>query len=90
MYRFQRDIARDEHEVERIFDSGVAEFLFPIGIYNLDMEQIRQTLLDKFRRNTDGYRASAREHGLRGRLANGTACRHGRSDDAQTRSRPVR
>lgn len=53
-YRFQRDIAHDEYEVKRIFDSGVAEFLFPSAIYNLDMEQIRQTLLDQFRRNIEG------------------------------------
>ena len=50
-YRYQRDIAHDEYEVRRIFDSGVAEFLFPGDIYNLDMGQIRQTLLDRFRRN---------------------------------------
>jgi hypothetical protein len=52
-YRFQRDIAHDEYEVKRIFDSGVADFLFPGDIYNLDMEQIRQTLLDQFRRNIE-------------------------------------
>jgi len=52
-YRFQRDIAHDEYEVKRIFDSGVAEFLFPGDIYNLDMEQIRQTLLDQFRRQIE-------------------------------------
>lgn len=52
-YRFQRDIAHDEYEVKRIFDSGVAEFLFPTDIYNLDMEQIRQTLLEQFRRNIE-------------------------------------
>jgi hypothetical protein len=52
-YRFQRDIAHDEYEVKRIFDSGVAEFLFPSEIYNLDMAQIRQTLLDQFRRQIE-------------------------------------
>ena len=52
-YRFQRDIAHEEYEVKRIFDSGVAEFLFPGDIYNLDMEQIRQILLDQFRRNIE-------------------------------------
>jgi len=52
-YRFQRDIAHDEYEVKRIFDSGVAEFLFPGDIYGLDMEQIRQTLLHQFRRNIE-------------------------------------
>lgn len=52
-YRFQRDIAHDEYEVKRIFDSGVAEFLFPGDIYNLDMELIRQSLLDQFRRHIE-------------------------------------
>jgi hypothetical protein len=52
-YRFQRDIAHEEYEVKRIFDSGVAEFLFPAEIYNLDMQQIRQTMLDRFRRNIE-------------------------------------
>ncbi len=52
-YRFQQDIAHDEYEVKRIFDSGVAEFLFPSDIYNLDMQQIRQTMLDRFRRNIE-------------------------------------
>ncbi|MGE5318673.1 MAG: hypothetical protein ACM3KD_00700 [Hyphomicrobiaceae bacterium] len=52
-YRFQRDIAHDEYEVKRIFDSGVAEFLFPSDIYNLDMGQIRQTLLEQFRRRIE-------------------------------------
>ena len=48
-YRFQRDIAHEEYEVKRIFDSGVAEFLFPGDIYNLDMARIRQTVLEQFR-----------------------------------------
>ncbi|NNJ92156.1 MAG: hypothetical protein HKP55_10800 [Gammaproteobacteria bacterium] len=48
-YRYQRGIAHDEYEVRRLFDSGVAEFLFPRDIYHLDMEFIRQTQLDKFR-----------------------------------------
>ena len=48
-YRYQRGIAHDEYEVRRLFDSGVAEFLFPRDIYHLDMESIRQTQLDKFR-----------------------------------------
>jgi hypothetical protein len=52
-YRFQREIAHEEYEVRRIFDSGVAEFLFPVEIYNLDMQQIRQTMLDRFRRKIE-------------------------------------
>ena len=52
-YRYQRDIAHDEYEVKRIFDSGVAEFLFPQDIYHLDMAQIRHTMLERFRRNIE-------------------------------------
>lgn len=53
-YRFQRDIAHDEYEVKRIFDSGVAEFLFPSEIYKLNMEQIREVLLTQFRSTIEG------------------------------------
>jgi hypothetical protein len=49
-YRYQRDIAHDEYEVKRLFDSGVAEFLFPPDIYHLDMEAIRNSQLKKFRK----------------------------------------
>lgn len=52
-YRFQRDIAHEEYEVKRIFDSGVAEFLFPPDIYHLEMERIRQVLLEQFRRKIE-------------------------------------
>lgn len=60
-YRFQREIAHEEYEVKRIFDSGVAEFLFPGDIYNLDMERIRQALLDQFRWNIE-YSGRLHEH----------------------------
>jgi hypothetical protein len=58
-YLFQKDIAHDEYEVKRIFDSGVAEFLFPNDIYNLDMPQIRQALLEQFRKRIE---ESGRQH----------------------------
>ncbi len=48
-YRYQRDIAHDEYEVRRLFDSGVTDFLFPPDIYHLDMLQTRQRQLEKFR-----------------------------------------
>ena len=41
-YIYQRDVAHDEYEVKRIFDTGVAEFLFPSDIYCLDMDGIRE------------------------------------------------
>ncbi|AGF76794.1 hypothetical protein UWK_00208 [Desulfocapsa sulfexigens DSM 10523] len=49
-YMCQRDVAHDEYEVKRIFDTGVADFLFPSDIYHLEMEKIRSTQLKRFRR----------------------------------------
>ena len=52
-YMYQRDVAHDEYEDKRIFDTGVAEFLFPTDIYHLDMEKIRTTQLLRFRRGIE-------------------------------------
>ncbi len=41
-YIYQRDVSHDEYEIKRIFDTGVAEFLFPKDIYHLNMDKIRQ------------------------------------------------
>ncbi len=54
-YIYQRDVAHDEYEVKRIFDTGVAEFLFPADIYHLDMETIRSTQLARFRKQIEEY-----------------------------------
>lgn len=54
-YMYQRDVAHDEYEVKRIFDTGVAEFLFPSDIYNLNMEKIRSTQLARFRKRIEEY-----------------------------------
>ncbi len=48
-YMYQRDVAHDEYEVKRIFDTGVAAFLFPSDIYHLDLEHIRERQLRRFR-----------------------------------------
>lgn len=48
-YQYQHGIAHDEYEVRRFFDTGVADFLFPKDIYDLDMEKIRERQLTKFR-----------------------------------------
>ncbi len=53
-YRYQQGIAHKEYEVRRLFDSGVAEFLFPKDIYQLDMESIRYAQLKKFRSKIEG------------------------------------
>ena len=54
-YMYQRDVAHDEYEVKRIFDTGVAEFLFPSDIYHLDMKQIRDTQLLRFRKQIEEF-----------------------------------
>ncbi|OGR07873.1 MAG: hypothetical protein A2511_11585 [Deltaproteobacteria bacterium RIFOXYD12_FULL_50_9] len=48
-YLYQRDVAHDEYEVKRIFDSGVAEMLFPQDIYHLDMSEIKEVIVRWFR-----------------------------------------
>ncbi len=54
-YMYQRDVAHDEYEVKRIFDAGVAEFLFPQDIYSLDMDDIRSSQLERFRRRIEEW-----------------------------------
>jgi len=49
-YIYQRDVSHDEYEVKRIFDSGVAELLFPREICHLEMEQIKSQLIRMFRK----------------------------------------
>lgn len=54
-YIYQRDVAHDEYEVKRIFDTGVATLLFPPDIYNLDHQQIRELQLRRFRRQIEDF-----------------------------------
>jgi hypothetical protein len=54
-YIYQRDVSHDEYEVKRIFDSGVAELLFPRSIYLLDMKKIRARQLSCFRRQIEEF-----------------------------------
>lgn len=53
-YIYQREVAHDEYEVKRIFDSGVACFLFPPDIYHLDLDEIRDSQLKMFRKIIEG------------------------------------
>ncbi|WP_136806101.1 hypothetical protein [Desulfosediminicola flagellatus] len=48
-YMYQQDVAHDEYEVRRIFDSGVADLLFPAEIFQLDHTTIRIDMLKLFR-----------------------------------------
>ena len=52
-YMYQRDVSHDEYEVRRIFDSGVAELLFPSDIFHLDHEAIRDDMIRLFRRQIE-------------------------------------
>ena len=54
-YIYQRDVAHDEYEVKRLFDSGVAEFLFPADIYRLDMNEIKKHQLAWFRKRIEEW-----------------------------------
>lgn len=54
-YIYQRDVSHDEYEVKRIFDTGVAEFLFPQDIYHLNMEEIRQRQIKWCRKRIEEY-----------------------------------
>ncbi|MCX5870712.1 MAG: hypothetical protein NTY00_08795 [Deltaproteobacteria bacterium] len=53
-YIYQRDVAHDEYEVKRIFDTGVADFLFPTDIYRLKMNEIRTAQINLFRKQIEG------------------------------------
>jgi len=52
-YIYQRDVAHDEYEVKRIFDTGVADFLFPVDIYRLKMDEIRTAQIKSFRKQIE-------------------------------------
>ncbi len=52
-YMYQKDVAHDEYEVKRIFDSGVVELLFPKDIFHLDHEMIRYDMIRRFRRHIE-------------------------------------
>jgi hypothetical protein len=52
-YIYKRDVSHDEYEVKRIFDSGVAELLFPREIYHLDMAAVKNDLIHWFRQRIE-------------------------------------
>ena len=53
-YIYKKDVSHDEYEVKRIFDSGVAELLFPREIYHLDMAAVKDDLIQWFRKRIEG------------------------------------
>ncbi|MBE0583996.1 MAG: hypothetical protein IH612_09565 [Desulfofustis sp.] len=52
-YMYQRDVAHGEYEIKRIFDSGVAELLFPQDIYFLNHHAVRDNMISLSRRNIE-------------------------------------
>ncbi|MGB5443983.1 MAG: hypothetical protein WBM99_00640 [Psychromonas sp.] len=49
-YMYQEDVAHNEYEVKRMFDSGVIELLFPVDIYHLDHQKTRNEMIQFFRK----------------------------------------
>ncbi len=54
-YMYQQDVAHDEYEVKRFFDSGVAELLFPSDIFHLDHITIRNDMINLFREQIEKF-----------------------------------
>jgi hypothetical protein len=54
-YIYQRDVSHDEYEIKRIFDTGVAEFLFPQDIYHLNMDAIKFRQIQWCRKRIEEY-----------------------------------
>ncbi|MFM2483891.1 hypothetical protein [Celerinatantimonas yamalensis] len=52
-YMYQQDVAHNEYEVKRVFDSGVVELLFPHDIFHLDHQQTRGEMIRFFRRQIE-------------------------------------
>ena len=52
-YTYQRGVAHSEYEVNRLFDTGVANLLFPKDIYHLDLSSIKDELLHRFRKQIE-------------------------------------
>lgn len=51
-YMNQQDVAHNEYEVKRIFDTGVIELLFPEDIFHLNHSEKRDEMVQFFRKQT--------------------------------------
>jgi len=54
-YLYERDVSHDEYEVKRIFESGVAELLFPMDVYEIDIAEKKEALLHWFRKRIEEF-----------------------------------
>jgi len=52
-YMYQQDVAHNEYEVKRMFDTGVIELLFPIDIFHLDHLKTRNEMVQFFRKQIE-------------------------------------
>lgn len=52
-YMYQQDVAHNEYEVKRMFDTGVVELLFPMDIFHLDHLNTRNEMLQFFRKQIE-------------------------------------
>lgn len=52
-YSYQKGVAHNEYEVRRLFDTGVAQLLFPKDIYLMDVGTIKNDLLQRFRQQIE-------------------------------------
>lgn len=50
---YQAGTCHREYEIKRLFDSGVAEWLFPEDIYGYKMDSVRDFLMEKTRREIE-------------------------------------
>lgn len=52
-YIYQQDVAHNEYEVKRMFDSGVIELLFPMDVFNLNHSNTRNEMLQFYRQQIE-------------------------------------
>ncbi|WP_432452228.1 MULTISPECIES: hypothetical protein [unclassified Agarivorans] len=52
-YRYQQDVAHNEYEVKRMFDTGVIELLFPMDIFHLNHRKTRDEMIQFFRKQIE-------------------------------------
>ena len=52
-YMYQQDVAHNEYEVKRIFDTGVIELLFPEDIFHLDHLKTRNEMVQFYRKQIE-------------------------------------
>jgi len=51
-YMYREDVAHNEYEVKRLFDTGVIELLFPMDIFYLEHKKTRDEMVQFFRKQT--------------------------------------